>query len=243
MIVLVFDPLALVLILAAQQSIRWAREDRDQGKLPAEDVFVPPPQVPEPETFDRLAYLKDGAGMFFKNLKPMVAKNAEPNIPTETVYVDPPPDWGKTPIADDSDEHEPPSIKAAIQLWKSQNPNKTLKEERRKFARGEITELPWLKLTEDNAVAGSHTGFGTEFPPAAKRGDTFVRVDQLPTMLYKFNGNDWIIVDKTLTDNYTYDEAYINHLISQISSGQYDPDDLSDAERDQIEQRLKSPNE
>ena len=38
LIVAVFDPLALVLILAAQQSIRWAREDRDQEKddtLPA----------------------------------------------------------------------------------------------------------------------------------------------------------------------------------------------------------------
>ena len=38
LIVAVFDPLALVLILAAQQSIRWAREDRDQEQddaLPA----------------------------------------------------------------------------------------------------------------------------------------------------------------------------------------------------------------
>ena len=37
LIVAVFDPLALVLILAAQQSIRWAKDDREDQKLLEED--------------------------------------------------------------------------------------------------------------------------------------------------------------------------------------------------------------
>jgi hypothetical protein len=65
-------------------------------------------------------------------------------------------------------------------------------------------------------------------------------VDQLPSVLYKFNGANWIEVDKALSDQHAWDDAYIDHLIEKISSGEYDPDLLSDAERDRIEERLKS---
>jgi hypothetical protein len=41
-----------------------------------------------------------------------------------------------------------------------------------------------------------------------------------------------------LSDQHAYDVAYIDHLISKISTGEYDPDLLSDAERTSIEQRL-----
>ena len=81
-------------------------------------------------------------------------------------------------------------------------------------------------------------GFGTSFPEDAVKGDMFLRVDQLPSVLYKFNGNLWIEVDKALSDQHAYDEAYIDHLIEKISTGEYDPELLSDAERDSIERRL-----
>ncbi len=48
-IVAVFDPLALVLILAAQQSIRWAREDREQQNNQIQDEAKPVPLEKEPE--------------------------------------------------------------------------------------------------------------------------------------------------------------------------------------------------
>jgi hypothetical protein len=67
----------------------------------------------------------------------------------------------------------------------------------------------------------------------------FLRVDQLAQCtLYKFNGVNWIEVDKALSDQHAYDDAYIDHLIEKISSGEYDPDLLSDAERDRIEEKL-----
>jgi hypothetical protein len=67
----------------------------------------------------------------------------------------------------------------------------------------------------------------------------FLRVDQLPTVLYKYNGAKWIEVDKSMTDSYAYDDAYIDHLINKIASGEYDLDLLSDMEREQIALRLK----
>jgi hypothetical protein len=58
--------------------------------------------------------------------------------------------------------------------------------------------------------------------------------------LYKFNGRDWIEVDKQLNGSYVFDDAYIDHLIEGIGAGTYDPDLLSDSERDAIASRLKN---
>jgi len=105
-------------------------------------------------------------------------------------------------------------------------------------------DLSKLEITADNVptgIAGEVKGFGTQFPIDVNKGDMFLRVDYLPSVLYKFNGTNWIEVDKALTDSHAYDQAYIDHLISKIDSGEYDPDLLSDAERDSIEKRLKQP--
>ena len=47
-------------------------------------------------------------------------------------------------------------------------------------------------------------------------------------------------MDKGLSDQHAYDDAYIDHLIEKISTGEYDPELLSDAERDSIERRLNN---
>ena len=100
-----------------------------------------------------------------------------------------------------------------------------------------------LGLEADNVPGGAQgvmRGFGTSFPETAVKGDMFLRVDQLPSVLYKFNGIRWIEVDKGLSDQHAYDDAYIDHLIEKISTGEYDPELLSDAERDSIERRLNN---
>jgi len=152
---------------------------------------------------------------------------------------------------DDEDAPE----KIAERAWKTENPDDTLKRQRQLHRGGLIEQLPWqdpefqsrilanTQLEADNSPTGptgEMRGFGTSFPANVTKGDMFLRVDQLPSMLYKFNGNLWIEVDKTLSDQYAYDTAYIDHLIEKIDSGEYDPELLSDAERDSIEQRLKN---
>jgi hypothetical protein len=93
---------------------------------------------------------------------------------------------------------------------------------------------PELFLNIDSERASS-TKFGTVFPPQAIKGDIFVRVDQMPNRVYKFEGNNWIEVQKEISDTYLYDEEYIKHLVSKIQTGEYDVDLLSDSERQQIE--------
>jgi hypothetical protein len=60
----------------------------------------------------------------------------------------------------------------------------------------------------------------------------------MPSKLFKYNGSKWIEVDKRLSDQYAFDTAYIDHLINKIDSGEYDAELLSDAEREQIRERL-----
>jgi hypothetical protein len=239
-LVVVFDPLAIMMVLAATESIKWRREDREFEKaletkrevaqaldrnqdLPVPTTVVETPNEsppPEPE----LAYLKEGHKMFFRDLKPMVA---QPNAPQDTEEFN----------EDLHDDH--PSVKQAIKAWKEQNPDRTLKEQRAKLARGEISELPWMALIDNAELEPPpRIDFGTEFPIAARKGDTFMRVDRLPNELYKFNGTDWMAVDKNLTDSYTYETAYLDYLIEALEKGQYELDHLNDSEREQIARRL-----
>lgn len=239
-LVVVFDPLAIMMVLAATESIKWRREDREFEKaletkrevaqaldrnqdLPVPTTVVETPDEsppPEPE----LAYLKEGHKMFFRDLKPMVA---QPNPPQDIEEFN----------EDLHDDH--PSVKQAIKAWKEQNPDSTLKEQRARLARGEISELPWMALIDNAELEPPpRIDFGTEFPIAARKGDTFMRVDRLPNELYKFNGSDWMAVDKNLTDSYTYETAYLDYLIEALEKGQYELDHLNDSEREQIARRL-----
>jgi hypothetical protein len=80
--------------------------------------------------------------------------------------------------------------------------------------------------------------FGTQLPRAGRKRDTYVRTDLVPNRVYKHNGTDWIEVDRNLNDSYTYNIAYIDHLIDKIAQGQYDPDLLSESESEQVAIRL-----
>jgi hypothetical protein len=89
------------------------------------------------------------------------------------------------------------------------------------------------------AEADNVIKFGTEFPVNPVKGQMFLSITTVPTRLYKFNGEKWIIVDKELSDQYAYNDAYIEYLMDKIETGEYDPDMLTTAEQAQIEAKLK----
>jgi hypothetical protein len=275
-LVVVFDPLAIMMVLASTESMKWERERRrqpayepDDGALTDQQIAqvreTVQPELPKGEVVETSKLFDDPPkdphppGWMYDELQsnPLSEAEVEEVIAefdqarhTEPVVFDA--DYLKElnkptveyQILEDVDEDigNSDSLKVAIKQWKDENPDSTLKEERYKLARGKIDELPWMRLLADNDDLGRAplTGFGIVFPDSAVKGDTFMRVDRMPNVLYKYNGQNWIIVDKTLTDNYTYDDAYIEHLIAQLSSGEYDPDMLSDAEADAIARRVKS---
>ena len=103
------------------------------------------------------------------------------------------------------------------------------------------------KITADTGITADNDStitkevkahFGIAFPERPDKGELYLRVDFLPSRLYKFNGSVWIEVDKTLTDSYVYNQEYIKFLIGEIEAGRVDPDDLSASEREQITEIL-----
>jgi hypothetical protein len=285
--VLVFDPLAIMMVLAATESIRWERqgkrgidfeedsditnwfnhakerarfwdrqrEPQDQPDPPKStrfagfpwpmlSVFDKPKKVVEPPKYeqddgpltdDQVVQIKEivkddlpTGNIIIKESLFETTEVKSPNAPGLDVGNDRPGDY--------LTDHE----KEAKRRWKENNPGDTIKHQRNLFEHGKIDQLPWstLELEADNAPQGNVRGFGSQFPIDAVKGDMFLRVDRIPSALYKYNGNQWIEVNKTLSDQYAYDDAYIDHLISKIDSGEYDPDLLSDAELEQITKRL-----
>ena len=250
-IVAVFDPLAIMMLLAATESMKWERQrvfellrlapakesepdptpepepDRPvvQDPHPTGWMFAPTSEPPpEKSIFEQHPYLLEPF-VHFKDLVPMVHN---PEVVTSN-------------LEDDEYNEDHPGIKAAMKVWKEQNPDSTLKGERAKLVRGEIDTLPWMKLVADNELPREpHSTFGPTFPEDAEKGDSHVRTDKIPNQVFKHNGSTWILVDKNQTANYTYNEAYIDHLIAKINTGEYDIELLSDNEREQIAQRLQT---
>ena len=241
MLVIVFDPLAIMMLLAATESLKWERQRLfDLLKLPAPEPEPIPEPTPEPEKslLEKHPYLTAGFA-HFRNLVPMVWRPAP-----QPVSQDPtPPGWmfetavstpeTTTEDTDAVDEHNP-KFKEAIRRWKQEHPGKTIKNQRYLLQRGDIQELPWIQYLHE-----TKSSFGTDFPAQPAKGDSFVRIDRVPSQLFKFNGSRWIEVDKNTTDNYTYDMAYIDHLIQLISQGSYDAELLTDAEQLQVANRLQ----
>jgi hypothetical protein len=299
LLVAVFDPLAVMMLLAATESMTWTKQSRQQlhlsvGRAETDETndhtLVPTEQEPE-EFFDRARLAAQAIDALDEKQRAEAANAMVAEIlKDEEAVIDI--DFGECPkcktklmdapgiglfcpnkecdvidnlfgaeilvenqINDNADqaeilsEAETPSDsndeeKLAMREWKANNPDTTLKEQRRLYEQGVISELPWtskigLQADNESVITGQVRGFGIAFPDDAVKGDQFLRVDVLPSKLYKFNGIKWIEVDKNYSDQYAFDAAYIDYLITKIESGEYDPDLLSDTERDQVASRLK----
>jgi hypothetical protein len=231
-----------------------ADEFFDRARIVAQSLDDGNYEAPDPEPIKKSSMLT-GLDHIWSRARQMVTRDSEAeHAPLHTQIKSTSELTADNNTDDDSDLNA--EEKQARRNWKEQNPNDTVKHQLRLLNAGMIDTLPWnlpefkkqpnvnqhdvgpLADNAPNGTAGNMRGFGTAFPTNAVKGDMFLRVDQLPSGLYKYNGNIWIEVDKSLSDQHAYDVAYIDHLIEKISTGEYDPDLLSNAERDSIEQRL-----
>lgn len=131
---------------------------------------------------------------------------------------------------------EGPRVSQGVTYEKVRDSEYYIDPEGKQIHENAIKEMhPELQLQEDSGARQAGTSFGTTFPIIAVKGDIFVRVDQMPNRVFKFEGKDWMEIDKDSTDSYTFDEEYIKYIIAQIKTGEYDIDLLSESERVQVE--------
>lgn len=82
--------------------------------------------------------------------------------------------------------------------------------------------------------------FGKSFPKRPLKGHMHINVAVIPNTLHKFNGDAWIEVDKNSNTSYSYDESYIRYLIDRLENGEIKPEDVNAIEIESIEEYLKN---
>ena len=290
LLVIVFDPLAIALVLAANASKEW---DKEEGDSPLGTETVSTPTVTEPAyepddgplTEEQIEQIKESvdpapAGWMFEkssiikdepekslaelhpylnqpfshftDTKPMVAKSEvaekvikpkkkrvkkEPKVIVEpepvVESIERPGDYITIP----EDTH---TMQVKQDLPFEELPGGYVSYEGKHMQRGALFSMhpEFLKLSVD-ASKPVNSGFGSKFPENASKGDVFTRVDVLPNKVYKFDGKNWITINKETSNTYLYNTKYLEYLIEQLKNGQYDPDLLSENERSQIEDYIK----
>jgi hypothetical protein len=157
LLVVVFDPLAVVLLLASQYSFMWFRKAKEEqleynvDKAVTTTQYEPDDGPLTDEQVEQIrnlaaAELPTGPVVEKQNLFdefPFRGKGIPPAMPLNAAYVQPDID-----TSDEQDDHEiiANAIEdeaAAMSAWKHDNPNSSLKLQRRLFDKGIITKLPW----------------------------------------------------------------------------------------------------
>ena len=268
MIVLVFDPLALTLILAANKQFEWVRKGK--GGWAHDDLQAYPPDN-GPLSPEQIAQIKETAKEDLPT-GPVITKTwMSGDIPKPYPMTEPEVeqvitefDRARHAYLDKPFVHfenlkpmvaptEPDPITASVIDYDPMDPNDSVDMKAAKSVWKDLHPNDTLKMERIKLAKGLITelpwvkliknvptsGFGNVFPMAAGKGDTYIRIDSLPNQLYKFNGNEWIEVDTHTTNSYTYDIAYLDYLIEKLSTGEYDPELLSANEQEQVTQRLQ----
>ena len=255
LLVLVFDPLAIALVLAANQSKEWDK---------VKDIPENEPLPPEPKPIDPEPTVVEP-----------VAEPVKPIVPT--VVVDPTPEEDEAFSELDQKLNKPISSDPHPEGWMFvETPKETTVVEEPIQPVVEVTEpvaeetviaeptqttnLPDIQIIDNEYVLidgklmhrrtlddqvlmhleseTPKTSFGTDFPKNAKVGDSYVRVDVLPHKVYKYNGVRWIETNKT-SDAYLT-EDYVEYLVNKIALGELDIDVLTVVEQDAVEQFIRN---
>jgi hypothetical protein len=100
------------------------------------------------------------------------------------------------------------------------------------------TSHPHLILPGDGKIPNKFN-FGGEFPREALAGDLYMRTDARPHRLFKFNGMEWIHVNKEMNTSYLQSTEYVQFLIDALNGNQYLPEMLTDSEDEEIRHLLE----
>lgn len=245
LIIFVFDPLAVMLLVASQYSFEEHRSKKELREMIHEEVEKVEHEKEEAEEVKE----EPAPPIEFEPLEENIVFIVDPEPPkpesVEKPVVHNPTVWPseiqdlseKLEIVDDwTDEPDPvPAPKdkpAAITLVKTAE---NYVDYNGKSFRIEalIDSHPELGLDFDREVE-----HGEGFPGIVSVGKFFLRTDSEPTKLYRFNGSHWDPIDKGLLQPSAYSRSYIEHLIVMIGDNKYNPELLNDIEKQHIENLL-----
>jgi cell division protein FtsB len=169
-IIFVFDPLAVLLLIASQYTFRWHGRELFAGENPGSSSPPPatdpgPPrdsqpeiELPEAAEYDLSVeeaaepYIAEDKNANYNNTQPTIESEIADPVQTETEKKDIE-SWeeldDRKAIVEqlDDDVH----WDNAKKLWKEDHPNKTIKEQKLLYINGVIDNLPWEDYLSDNS--------------------------------------------------------------------------------------------
>ena len=258
-LVSVFDPLAVMMLLAATESMKWERTGLGRRR---DDIAVDDTEQKPILSF--FSDIKEKVKTKFEKKQPVYEPDDDPLTEKqieqikEQVNIEEPvveeklfdewTDQDLDVLAEETLATVPPIKETVVEPVAEEQQQDRIKAigdyinyQGKTYSAQAFKELfPGMSAEADNIAHSVNAGFGIKFPKDATRGDVFIRVDSLPTRMHKFNGNKWIEVDKGLSDTYVYNDAYIDHLIESVAKGEYDPELLTESEKELISRKLKT---
>lgn len=234
LLVIVFDPLAVILTLAAVGGITnfGIQKKSSSSNTVVKTVEVEKIVEVPVETIKEVEVIKE------------VEKIVEVEVPVETVKevekiveVEIPVEVVKEVKVENTDKiaelaHEVEDLLDTIEMQKRSI--EKLKKDQKK-SRHPVAE-PDFDLGD---VSGA--SFGATWPAQPSKGQLFLKNDTIPNKLYKWNGRKWIEVDiARVDDTLAYDLEYIKWLIAEVKHGRKEYEDLTDIEQSQIKSYIRA---
>jgi hypothetical protein len=181
MIVIVFDPLAVIMLLAAQMTFGWKRDDSDEGKLIQDSdgtiigIVPPTPTIQDLDT---------DVGE-----KPTEEEKEEFHEPEQ---VTPATALGGDITASEEITADNTTTVSELEKW-----NKMIEEAEREVAKSNESTIEERLATGETYINqdGKEVPLesaGTVFPESPVEGDLYTRTDFEPPREFAYNGSQWV---------------------------------------------------
>ena len=245
-IIFVFDPLAVLLLIASQYSFEKAREKREPKKqepaYEADDGPLTDAQIDQiKESVDDVDDVWNTVPVQEKT-KPAAPKKKKTVIKKKKKTV-------KEDNNEQMDTNQEPAQETQQTTEESNGRISTEEEVKVRLTRVGDEYISYDgKMYRDHALIKSHpelhldlqheVPFGPRFPAKSNEGRLFLRSDLEPTKLYRSNGVTWDPQDKNILAESAYSTDYIEMLVDKIASGDYDPELLNIIEKRKIQEKI-----
>jgi len=236
-IIFVFDPLAVLLLIASQYSFEMRRpapaaEDLDDAWNNVE--VLQPREEATQEKADTLVVKEPAPPKKKKVVRKKKIVNKEPirEDNNEQVDTDQKPNEASNQITEKSVGRISTDEEVQVKLISIGDDYISFND--KNYNRHALRQsFPEFRFDFQHTV-----DFGPRFPAKVPVGKLFIRSDFLPTTLYRFNGSTWDPQDKNILMATAYSDNYIEHLVNLVGNSDYDPELLNNIEKRKIQEKL-----
>ena len=214
LIIFVFDPFAVLLLIAAQYSFKRDQVISEPNKRTPWEIYK---DIVEEEPIHKITQSEEPEPVMPENIsvpEHEITKAVEEVAPVQLKEELPPSNHKPISLVKVSDDYINYNGKVYRALALTQ-------------------AFPELRLDFTKLVASSD-----EFTSNASNGDLLLKTDVVPTELFRYNGFAWDKIDKNLLNNSAYTREYIQVLIDKVGAGEYNPELLNGHEKQHIQQML-----